>query len=91
MVAQLQEEGVSATVLAVSVDDRRQAMARTTRRKNVAGLTFAWSPDLGKAMRVSNLPTTFVIGPDGVLRARYQGYTSDQIQELEDTVRQLAR
>lgn len=83
-------EGLSARVVAVSVDSSDADYRRGLARLGDLGITFARDPDLGGAVGLSTVPTTWVVGPDGRIAHRTSGYSSDTAAQLDRVVRKLA-
>lgn len=80
-------------VIGVNVEGSR---ARTERMLKRLALTFPLltdeSGDAAEAYQVSRLPTSFLIGRDGVIRRIYQGFERDMIPCIErDISEQLIR
>jgi thiol-disulfide isomerase/thioredoxin len=75
-------------IIAVSVDSQESAFRKTARRPDLAGLQMTWSPPLGAELGVSVLPTTWVVGPDGVLAERHMGYQRGWARTLQREIRE---
>ena len=83
--------GEPVTFLLVSVDTERDKASAFWATANLS-MDGAWSPD-GKASqaawRVKGIPSTFVVGRDGVVRHHHQGYGSGAGARIEGEIRAL--
>ena len=80
-------------VIGVNVEGSR---ARTERMLKKLALTFPLlideRGDTAEAYQVSRLPTSFLIGRDGVIRRTYRGFERDMIPQIErDISEQLVK
>lgn len=80
-------ENLPFTVVAVSVDDAEAHMARYLRNHTLSHLAVSWNPELGRQLGVEGIPTTILIGPDGQVIARHQGYSPGDVDRLDAELR----
>ncbi len=91
LTARLREAGVPVRLVAVSTDASREAWRAALPRLGLDGAVMAHGPALGEALGVSILPTTFLVGPDGVIRHRSTGWEEERLPALEAAIEALAR
>jgi hypothetical protein len=53
------------------------------------GLSWAWSPGLGKVLGVSGIPAIVLVDEEGMIRMERRGYREGEIQELGEVLRHL--
>jgi thiol-disulfide isomerase/thioredoxin len=78
------------TVVAINVDRKRSDADRFLAQTPVSlPLAFDAQGDTARSFEVKVMPTSFVIGRDGVIRAVHAGYRDDEAQAREEQVRKL--
>jgi len=87
VVAGLRAEGLAIRGLAVSTDDDVAAYTRFLRREPWEALEVARDPQVGQRLRVSSLPTTWVVASDGTLVHQQIGFDPSFAGELERILR----
>ncbi|MBN2799694.1 MAG: TlpA family protein disulfide reductase [Deltaproteobacteria bacterium] len=83
------DEGLPIRVIAVSMDESPRDYGRGRARLDLEGITVARDPVLGQRLRVSGLPSTWLVAPDGTATRLFSGYRKGQVQELEIAARAL--
>jgi len=89
-VGALRDEGLAVRGLAVSVDDNPAAYLRFRRRQTWDGLEVAHAPLVANRLRVTSLPTTWVVAADGTLVYQQIGYDPDFSTDLAHVLRKHA-
>jgi thiol-disulfide isomerase/thioredoxin len=78
------------TVIAINVDRKRADADRFLAQTPVSlPLAFDAQGDTARSFEVKVMPTSFVIGRDGVIRAVHAGYRDDEARAREEQVRKL--
>jgi len=91
IVSELSAEGLAVQGVAVGVDERERLYERSAARGAWHGLIVGWNPELQQRLRVSSLPTTWIVGPDGAVVHQQIGYAETFAPQLERILRQHAR
>jgi peroxiredoxin len=88
--ARYRKEGLE--VVAVSVESSKEAVSAFLRKSK---LTFPVLLDENKRVSdrfdCTHLPTTIIIGRDGIVRKTHKGYGKDVLHEYEQTIVELVR
>ncbi len=74
ILADLRKGGVSVGPVAVRVDATELAFRKSRASEQWSELDIRWSPNFGERLRVTSLPTTWIIAPDGTVVYQQVGY-----------------
>lgn len=88
MADRLKDSGVQ--VIAVSLDERREAAVTYLGEADLQHMAQAWDPELGSVAHVSGLPSTILVSPEGVVVRRLQGYVKEELVALEAEAQSLS-
>lgn len=84
-------QGVDAEIVAVSIDEDREAADAFLRTRESWALTFAHDPAgaVPETLQPPKMPTSYLIDKKGVLRAVNAGYEPGDVEKLEAKIRDL--
>ena len=71
-----------AVVVAVSIDDRPEDMARFLQKNPLPDVETVWDPALARELDVSGIPTTVIVDSGGLVVFRTQGYLPGDVDRL---------
>jgi hypothetical protein len=72
--------------LALSVDEHEAAYRRAAQRLPLDGAQVGRRPELLADLAVGEVPTTWVVGPDGRVRLVRSGYSEQLCTQVEQAV-----
>jgi thiol-disulfide isomerase/thioredoxin len=82
----LRGEGHAVEWLALSVDEHEAAYRRAAQRLPLDGAQVGRRPELLADLAVGEVPTTWVVGPDGRVRLVRSGYSEQLCTQVEQAV-----
>ena len=85
-------QGLPIEVIAVNIDEQRQSADAFLKDAKVGHVTVAYDPGgkVAEKYDLPTMPTSFVIGPDGVIREIHAGYREGDEKKLAARAESLA-
>lgn len=77
-------QGVPVKIVALSVDEQERDYTRWLTQRELNQLVIGRDPALAREAKVTGIPSTWVLGPGGVVLAFHQGYIPGDIDKLEE-------
>ncbi|MEY3210298.1 MAG: Thiol:disulfide interchange protein DsbE [Pseudomonadota bacterium] len=84
-------QGVPVKIVALSVDEQERDYTRWLTNRELNQLIIGRDPALAREAKVTGIPSTWVLGPGGVVLAFHQGYIPGDIDKLEEELRSAAQ
>ncbi|MBK9646521.1 MAG: redoxin domain-containing protein [Deltaproteobacteria bacterium] len=90
LAGRLAAQGIPVKIVAISVDEQERDYTRWLTNRELNQLIIGRDPALAREAKVTGIPSTWVLGPGGVVLAFHQGYVPGDIDKLEEELRSAA-
>lgn len=91
LAGRLAAQGVPVKIVALSVDEQERDYTRWLANRTLDQLIIGRDPALAREAKVTGIPSTWVLGPGGVVLAFHQGYIPGDIDKLEEELLSAAQ
>ena len=91
LAGRLAAQGIPVKIVAISVDEQERDYTRWLTNRELNQLIIGRDPALAREAKVTGIPSTWVLGPGGVVLAFHQGYIPGDIDKLEEELLSAAQ
>jgi thiol-disulfide isomerase/thioredoxin len=84
-------KGTDAVFLGINVENDLKTAANYAKKANIGYQVLVGSDDVSRAYRVSGIPAFYIIGKDGALLQKYEGYYPGMEKEWQKVIDQALK